>query len=256
MAPLSHHWQDATHISFGVITAGLFTHSVKLEGSLFNGREPDENRYGFDYQGRSLDSYAGRLTVNPNRHWSLSASYGYLKSPEELKPTESTQRVSVSALFSQRTGHSRVWSSALIYGANKHPGASLSNSITAETNLDLDERNTVFGRLDYTQKNAEELVVPGFASDREFDLVAISLGYLRELTQVAGLDLGAGICGSLNLVPGALEPVYGSRTPVGLAIYLRVRPQAMRMGQSTVEMMPGHEMGSAEYFRFGAGWAP
>src|SRR5436190_19099935 len=26
-APLSHHWQDATHISFGVITAGVFAHS-------------------------------------------------------------------------------------------------------------------------------------------------------------------------------------------------------------------------------------
>lgn len=24
LAPLSHHWQDATHISFGVLTAGVF----------------------------------------------------------------------------------------------------------------------------------------------------------------------------------------------------------------------------------------
>ena len=55
LAPLGHHWQDATHISFGVLTAAIFSRTVKLEGSLFNGREPDEDRYDFDYAGRSLD---------------------------------------------------------------------------------------------------------------------------------------------------------------------------------------------------------
>src|ERR1043165_6104577 len=33
-APLSHHWQDATHISFGVLTAGVFTNRFKVEGSV------------------------------------------------------------------------------------------------------------------------------------------------------------------------------------------------------------------------------
>ncbi|HEV2641193.1 MAG TPA: hypothetical protein VGT98_00725, partial [Candidatus Elarobacter sp.] len=60
LAPLGHHWQDATHVSFGVITTGLYTRTVKLEGSIFNGREPDAIRTNFDYKGRSLDSYAGR----------------------------------------------------------------------------------------------------------------------------------------------------------------------------------------------------
>jgi hypothetical protein len=48
LAPLGHHWQDSTHISFGVLTAGLFTRKLKVEGSWFNGREPDEHRYDFD----------------------------------------------------------------------------------------------------------------------------------------------------------------------------------------------------------------
>src|SRR5207244_3150915 len=88
LAPLGHHWQDATHITYGVITAGLFTRSAKLEASWFNGREPDEDRTGFDYAGRRLDSYAARLTVNPSRYWSLATWYGYLASPEALDPTE------------------------------------------------------------------------------------------------------------------------------------------------------------------------
>jgi hypothetical protein len=68
-APIGHHWQDATHVSFGVLTGGIFTHTWQLEGSIFNGREPDENRWNFDPI--KLDSYSARFTVNPNVHWSL-----------------------------------------------------------------------------------------------------------------------------------------------------------------------------------------
>ena len=80
VAPLGHHWQDATHISFGVLTAGLFGRKWKLEGSLFNGREPNEKRWDFDRM--RLDSYSGRVTVNPDSQWSLALGYGFLKSPE------------------------------------------------------------------------------------------------------------------------------------------------------------------------------
>src|SRR5439155_1332867 len=81
-APLAHHWQDGTHITFGVLTAGVFTRTTKLEASIFNGREPDEDRTNFDYAGRALDSYSARLSVNPGAHWSVSTWYAYLKSPE------------------------------------------------------------------------------------------------------------------------------------------------------------------------------
>jgi hypothetical protein len=64
-APLAHHWTDATHITYGVLTAGVFTKHVKLEGTLFNGREPDEERYDFDFD--ALDSYGARLSVNRRR---------------------------------------------------------------------------------------------------------------------------------------------------------------------------------------------
>ena len=46
MAPLSHHLQDSTHTSFGVVTTGFVIDRVKLEGSAFNGREPNEQRDG------------------------------------------------------------------------------------------------------------------------------------------------------------------------------------------------------------------
>src|SRR5688500_12085025 len=89
-APLAHHWTDATHITYGVVTAGLFTRTVKLEGTVFNGREPDEDRYDFDFG--ALDSYGTRLSVNPTPHWAVSASYGYLKQPEALRQDENQHR--------------------------------------------------------------------------------------------------------------------------------------------------------------------
>src|SRR5258708_12946899 len=96
-APITHHWQDATHITFGVITAGLFTRAWKVEASAFNGREPDENRWDFDF--RRLDSYAGRVTLNPGEPWSLSASYAYLRRAEALRPALPLHPATAPALY-------------------------------------------------------------------------------------------------------------------------------------------------------------
>jgi hypothetical protein len=138
LAPLSHHWQDGTHITFGVLTAGLFTRTAKLEASWFNGREPDENRTNFDYSGRRLDSYSARLSVNPAPRWSVAAWYGYVKSPEELHPDISLHRVGASVLTTQPVGKGGTWSTALIYGGNDQIGPStLSNSLVLESSLDL-----------------------------------------------------------------------------------------------------------------------
>lgn len=58
-APISHHWVDATHVTFGVATLGVRYGQFKIEGSSFTGREPDENRYDFDKA--RFDSWSGRL---------------------------------------------------------------------------------------------------------------------------------------------------------------------------------------------------
>ena len=44
-APIGHHWMDSTHVTFGVLTAGYVYDRWKIEGSLFNGREPDRYRW-------------------------------------------------------------------------------------------------------------------------------------------------------------------------------------------------------------------
>ena len=225
LAPISHHWQDGTHITFGVVTAGVFTRGVKLEGSRFNGREPDDHRTDFDYSGRKLDSYSVRLTANPGPRWSLSAWYGYLKSPEVLHPDESLHRYGVAALTTQPFARRGQWASALIWGANDQIGSGQpSHSVVLESSLDLDETNAVFGRAEYVRKSAQALVIPSVSPTVEYDVGALALGYRRTVGTFGGFAAGVGARGALNFVPASLEPEYGSRTPVGVAVYLQLRP--------------------------------
>ncbi len=234
-APLTHHWQDATHVSFGVLTGGVYSRKWQLESSVFNGREPDDNRWNFDPI--KLDSYSGRLTVNPTAHWSLAAGYGYLKSPEQLNPNESMHRITASALHGARLGADGQWASTFIWGANKHstqPG--WSNGFLAESEAILDKYNALFGRTELVQKSAGDLVLdnpvvtrggavlPGFPAGQSFNVGALQLGYIREVARMHWATMGLGAAGTLNFVPASLEPYYGSRNPAGIFVFVRMRP--------------------------------
>lgn len=244
-APLGHHWQDATHISYGVITAGVFSRSWKLETSIFNGREPDQNRTNFDYKGRSLDSYSARFTVNPSAPWSFSTSYAYFKSPEALDPAISEQRITASVLNNRSVWKNGEWASAIIYGGNKLEHTDWwSNSLLAESNLTFDRWNSVFARLEYVEKSAEDLDILNQPADSRFKVGSAALGYVREITRYPGGSLGLGARVAVDLVPAAIAPEYGSRTPTGFAVYLRLRPR--RLAQSTMAGMSMHADLSAQ----------
>jgi hypothetical protein len=234
IAALGHHWQDVTHISFGVLTAGLFGHSWKLEASAFNGRSPDENRWDIDRV--RIDSYSGRLTLNPTANWSASAGYGYLRSPEAAEPEESAHRITAAVMHGARVGADGQWATTVIWGATKHAADSrLSNSYLLESEAVLDLRNTVFGRAEYVEKTAEDLVIdPGPASSRRLGISAFTVGYVRELVSARGMTVGLGAQGTLNFVGSRLEGVYGSKTPAGAVVFLRLRPRFPGA------MAPGH----------------
>ncbi|GMV17551.1 MAG: hypothetical protein AMXMBFR56_57750 [Polyangiaceae bacterium] len=129
LAALGHHWQDSTHIAFGVLTASVFTRHVKLDASWFNGREPDEGRYDFDL--RRPDSHAVRLTLNPSARWSLQSSYGYLASPELHEPEVSVRRVTASATYDRRRGSENNWATTAVFGENFGPFGSFTPALGA-----------------------------------------------------------------------------------------------------------------------------
>ena len=231
MAPISHHWQDATHISFGVLTAAIFTHSVRLEGSIFNGREPDENRTNVDYRGRSLDSYAGRVAWNPSPHWSASAGYAYLRSPESSAPDDAVHRISGSVMNGRTFGEHGELATSFVFGANRHSeGGHLEPSYLLESNLEFGGAHSIFGRAEYVRKGADDLVLGPLGPTGEFDLTSVVAGYVYEFDRAGTVRTGIGARASVDLIPAALEPVYGSRAPGGFAIYVRFRPQRMSEG--------------------------
>lgn len=220
VAPLSHHWQDATHISYGVVTGGLVTRKWKLEASRFNGREPDERRFAVDPI--RFDSYSGRLTVNPTEHWSATAGYGYLHSPEALDPGESQRRFVASLMHGARLGERGQWSTTAVWGANR-TDKEWSGALLLESEA-LIERNTLFARAEVAPRTGDDLALPGVAPDAVFRVGSVSLGYIRELARGSRFTVGAGARLTANVVPASLEPEYGSRTPAGFLLFLRVRP--------------------------------
>ena len=226
-ATIAHHWQDVTHITFGVLTAGVFTRGVKLEASLFNGREPDGDRYDFDFH--PLNSYSARISANPSPNWSVNASWGVLKGPEELRPTETQHRIGASVMHVTSVGRHGALASALIYGANQHrapglPPESFEHSVVLESNFRLGGRNSVFARGTFVQKSPEDLAV-ALASETRLNLGTLMLGYVREILTFEAAELGLGVRGEIGLIPAALESSYGTRHPAGVAVFGRIRPR-------------------------------
>ncbi len=113
-APISHHWLDSTHITFGVVTAGVVVNDWKFEASAFRGREPDQNRY--DIEQPALDSFAGRVSWNPIRELSLQFSCGHLNSPEQLSSAVNEDRLTASAIYTTPFGDGHLLSTTVAWG--------------------------------------------------------------------------------------------------------------------------------------------
>jgi hypothetical protein len=225
-APIVHHWQDSSHITYGVLTAGIFTRSMKLEGSWFNGREPDENRYDFDL--RVPDSFSGRLTVNPNDALSLQVSYGFLRSPDAREPDVSVHRATASASLVVGLGGNGTWATTAACGTNLASNEPATAGYLLESEADVGG-DIVFGRIQYAQKTGHDLALADAYERHRFHVGGLSLGYVHEIEPTDGLAAGVGLVGSLDVIGDDLAPFYGTRLPVGGMVFVRLRPAGMAM---------------------------
>jgi hypothetical protein len=148
-APLSHHWQDSTHVTFGVATAGLVWRTVKIEGSVFTGREPDEDRYDFDRP--RFDSASGRLSWNPTPNLALQFSHGYMKSPEALEPNVNRHRTTSSLIYNVPLGPDSNWATTFVWGQNNTTGEGKTQSFLLESDFQRG-RDTFYTRLERVEK--------------------------------------------------------------------------------------------------------
>jgi hypothetical protein len=216
-APITHHWFDSTHITYGVATAGVATRKLQLEASLFTGREPDEKRWNIEKP--RLDSWSVRATWNPSREWALQASTGRLKQPEFLiHPGEDEQRTTASVHYANGSGLSAM----LAFSAkDRKPGRTLTAFI-AEANWDIDHHHTVFGRIENVRN--DELFPDDLdpLHDTPFRVSKFQAGYAYRLPiGDSPVQLALGSTVSTYAKPVALDAAYG-RNPWGYTVFARL----------------------------------
>jgi hypothetical protein len=222
-APITHHWLDSTHISFGVLTGGVVLDRFKLEVSRFNGREPDQHRWNIETA--PLDSTAVRLSWNPTRTLSLQGSWGYFKEPEQLEPGDQ-RRWSASVLWADEVTPGWKGAATLAWGRKgieEHGDWLYDDAFAAEASL-KHKGWTIFGRGEITENR--ELVVHEEGDDHHgepFTVGKVSIGAVRDFRIADHLSLGAGGLFAVNFVPDALAESYGSHNPVGAMAFIRLK---------------------------------
>lgn len=211
-APISHHWLDSGHITFGVVTAGWVHGDWKVEASRFHGREPDQHRY--DIETGELDSTAVRVSWNPTPNWALQASWADVHSPEQLTPDENETRRSVSAIYTHPLGEDGWWSATGAFGQKEHDDGDALNAWLFEAALHPNDRWTIFSRLESVE-NAE--LAPG-----EHTVARASIGAIRDWRIHDHARIGVGALVEDHVTPSALDAAYDG-DPLGVMGFVRLK---------------------------------
>jgi hypothetical protein len=218
-APITHHWLDSTHITYGVATGGLVYKAFKIEASSFTGREPDQYRY--DIERPRFDSWSVRGTWNPTANLSLQLSHGFLKSPEALDPNTDQRRTTASATYNLPF-HNGKWQTTLAWGRKVNLPGTTTDAYLLESAATLG-RHTLFGRAENVGKDELFTNQPNSPlHGRIFNVTQVSAGYAYtvRLAKPFALDLG-GLVTKYGL-PSVLDATYGA-DPTSFTLFARFK---------------------------------
>lgn len=216
-APLGHHLQDSTHTSFGVVTTGIVVSRFKFEGSVFNGREPNEERWSI--QPAALDSWSARASVALSQDWVAQYSFGKLIHPEALELGDE-KRQSASLEYNRRL-HDGNWATTVVWGRKrKDETATTLNSYLVESTVNFRRRNYAYTRLELVDKDE---LFPQAAVHPAYRIGGYTFGGVRDLVQSSGRQFGLGADVTFNSKPSVLDAAYGAN-PLSFRVFLRVRP--------------------------------
>lgn len=226
-APISHHWNDATHITFGVATLGYRYDRFKLEVSSFTGREPNENRYNFDKP--RFDSWSSRFLFNPDKYFSFQVSHGFIKSVEELHMEENINRTTASATLSYPLKKDSRLNATALWAVNKQKDHAGENAVLVEGSAGLGNLS-FHARYEWVQKSVEELVLDEnvYGHDAIFPVNAFTVGLDHKLFTVGSLMLRAGTQFTYYHSDSRLNSLYG-KNPTAFQVYLKINPVLMQM---------------------------
>jgi len=233
IAPIAHHWLDATHIAYGVVTAGVSGSRWRAEASVFNGREPDDRRLGLELA--ALDSVAARVSVAPSDRWSLQVSAGHLRESEAglgSQPRQDVDRATASAIYFRPTAGLGGWAATVAYGVNHEIGAIPGGLLEQSTHAVLAEasrrsasgRHQVFGRMEVVGKPAHDLHVHEYITEI-FTVGKAQAGYVYQWPAFKGWAPGLGAHVNLSMLPELLAPRYRGRLAPGFGVFANLRPK-------------------------------
>ncbi len=219
-APITHHWFDSTHITFGVVTAGFSTATWKIESSAFKGRESDQRRWNMEKP--KLDSWSVRAFWNPTANLSFQVSTGHLRSPEQLHPDQDEQRTTASVSYNRPLGNGSNWASTIAWARkDERPGPALTGWL-AETSLRLRRRHILFARAEHVEE--AELFESGPLAGDSVRVSKLSAGYAYELSVGRGpLRVALGGLSSAYAYPDRVVPAYGKAGVKSFMLFARLR---------------------------------
>jgi hypothetical protein len=230
-SPLGHHTFDSTHIAMGVLTAAVDRGPFQVEGSVFQGREPDDQRWDLMDVG-PLDSWSARAWYRPNAAWAFQVSHALLTAPEELE--EGNVRRTTASGSWVRPHASGTTATTLAYGRNDKRLSSY-NAFLAESTHSFG-LNTVYGRYEGLEVESDVLRFGTHGGEGHHGhedgaqtggsvVHALTLGGVRTIGRWSGWDVAAGGDFTLHRVPAILQPTHGE-SPKSFHLFVRVRPPA------------------------------
>jgi hypothetical protein len=221
-APLGHHFLDSTHITPGVLLAGVDVRGFSFEGSVFRGTEPNENRLNIDRP--ALDSYSGRVRFRSGP-WDLQLSGGRLHEPEWFEPYDVT-RLTASIAFNGMAG-GRPLSAMAGWGENREVHGIL-DAYLLEWDWQPTSHGSIYGRGEVTAKDILNLggLHPKGVIDfhRISRVAALTLGYMVDIKGFRWGRLGIGGDATLYHTSEDMNLPYGS--PHSFHVALRWRPRS------------------------------
>jgi len=225
--PLTHHSMDSTHISWGVVTAGVERGGFTLEASGFRGEEPDEDRINIDRP--RIDSYSGRVSWRRGP-WAVQFSGGRLHEPEWFEPYDET-RLTASLEFN---GNVRTRPVSATFGWGESREAVVQNGVSdnflAEWDVRASRAISIYGRAEIVEKQ-----ILGLGTHSKGEVYAevyshvdvLTIGAIHDVLSARWAHVGIGADMTLyHLSPDLLGDFEGSRS---YHVFARWRPGAPQM---------------------------
>ncbi len=218
-APLSHHHLDSTHITPGVLRAGVQAGAWRAETSVFHGREPDQDRLDIDLG--ALDSAAVRLSWTRGP-WDAQVSAAALTQPEVVTPYDA-KRVTASVAYTS-TGAARRIAWLAAFGQNREIHGNL-EAYLFEATMWPSQMNSVYTRVESVAKDILDVGFHPrggvFHRHRQSQVGAFTIGYIRDVLTMQAGTFGAGADITSYAVPANLKESYGS--PLSFHVFIRYR---------------------------------